>query len=73
MRRHSAIVLVCFGWGSLVVGDLRRVNLVGLGEELCWLRKILDIDFGNLIHLLEFVDVSLEFRYVGQDCGQIFV
>ena len=40
--------------GGLVVGELHRVDLVGLGEELRWLVKLLEINCGNLVHLLDF-------------------
>ena len=44
---------------SLAVYKLHRVNIVGVGEELCWLGDILKINFCDLVNLLEFLDVSL--------------
>ena len=62
MRRQSTIFLVAFSWGGLVVGKIHRVELVGIGEEIRWLGKLLDINCGHLVHLLEFVDVSFKFQ-----------
>ena len=42
-----------FLWGCLAVGELRRVELVGLGEELRWLGHLLELKFVNLVHMLE--------------------
>ena len=61
-----------FSRGGLVVNDICRVNLFGLGEELYWLSKLLKIECGDLVHLLELVDVSLEFYHAGQSHGNFF-
>ena len=52
-----------FGRGGIAIGKILRVKLTGLGEELRWL--------GDL-HLLEFLDVDLEFRRVGRARGPVF-
>ena len=57
---------------GIVVGKICRVYLVRPGKELHWLSKILNLDCGNIMHLLEFMDVSLEFRSVGRACGRVF-
>ena len=72
MRQCSAIVLVVFSWVDLVADELCRFNLGGLGEEIRWLSKLTKLNFGNLVHLLESVDVSLEFRSSGRSCGKVF-
>ena len=72
MWRRSAIVLVFFSRGGLIISKLRRVEIVGLGKELRWLCKILKKDFSDLVHLLEFMDVSLEFRNSVRARGRIF-
>ena len=66
------IVSVVFIRGGLITGELCRVNLVRLGEDLRWLSKLLDIYCGNLVNILEFMDVSLKLRQYGQDHGQFF-
>ena len=71
-RQPSAIVLVVFVWGGLVVGYIRGVNLIGLVEDLLWLKKKPELDCGNLVHLLKFADVSCRFRCVGRARGQVF-
>ena len=72
MWQLSAIILVVFGWGGLVIGKICRVELVGLSGEFGWLVDILELNFGDLVHMLEFLDVALEFRSVGQYRGQVF-
>ena len=66
------IFLVLFVRGGFITIELCRVKLVRLDEELCLLGDILKLNFGNLMHLLELLDVALKFRRVGQDCGQVF-
>ena len=51
---RSAIVLVVFVWGGLAVGNICRVELSRMGEELRWLDDIVDLNFGEFLHLLEF-------------------
>ena len=72
MHKSSAIVSVVFGWCGTIVENIRRVNIIGLVEELCWLGNLLEIKFGNILHMLNFLDVALKFRHVGQACGQVF-
>ena len=55
--------------GGLFVNDICRVDLAGLGEELCFLGDLLELNFDNLRHLLEFLDVDLELPLVGRDRG----
>ena len=54
MRRRIAIVLVVFGRGGIVFGNIRRFELIMLGEELRSLGYLTKIDFYDLLHLLEF-------------------
>ena len=61
-RRQSAIVSVVFGWGGLGVGEIRKIELVRMGEERRWL--------GNCINM--FLDVVLGFWRVGRSHGQVF-
>ena len=50
-----------FRWGGIVVGNLHWVELVTLGEELRWLVNLLELHFGNFVHLLELLDMALKF------------
>ena len=43
MRCQSAIVLFVLGQGGFIIGKLRRVGLVSLGEELLWLGDIIKL------------------------------
>ena len=66
------MVLVVLSWDGLFIDELLRVDLIRLVEELHWLSKLLDLDCGDLMHLLEFVDVDLELQRPGQDHEQVF-
>ena len=68
--RRSAIVLVDIGRGGLIVGKLHRVDIVCLVEDLRWLVGLLEINVGDLVHILEFLDMFLKFRCVGQFLGE---
>ena len=57
----SAIVLVIFRWGGIVVGNIHRNKLFGLGEELHLLSKLIGINCEDLVHMLELGDVYQEF------------
>ena len=57
-RRHGIIVLVIFDWVSLVIGQLRNFELVGVGEEHRWSDDGVDILYQDLIHHFQFYDVS---------------
>ena len=70
--QRSTIVSVVFSQGGIVFGKICRVELVGLGEELRWLSKLLGLDCRNLVYLLEFVYVALEFRRDGRSRGRVF-
>ena len=72
VRRKIDIVLVVFSQCGLIVDKLCKVNLFGLGSELRWLDNILKLNYGDIVHLLEFVDVSLDFRRVGKYHGRVF-
>ena len=72
MQQRNAIASVVFGRGGIVGVKIRRVDLIGLNEDIRWLIKILDIDCGNFMHLLEFVDMSRKFWRVIQARGQVF-
>ena len=61
-----------FGRGGLVVGELRRVDLVGLVEDLYWLGDLIELNLCDLVHLLDFLDVALKLRRVGQARGRVF-
>ena len=50
-----------FIWGGIAVGKLHRADLVGVGEEIHWLVNLLDLKFGDFVHLLEFLNVSCDF------------
>ena len=43
------------------IGKLRSVNLMGLSEYLCLLGNLIVIKFGNLVHLLDLLNVALDF------------
>ena len=64
------IVLVVFKRGGPVFGKIRRIDLVGLGGELCWSVDRIKIMFCDLVYLFEFLNVTLKFRSVGQACWQ---
>ena len=49
---QSSIVSVVFGQGSIVVVNIRRIDIVRLGEYLYGLVDLLEINFGDLVHLL---------------------
>ena len=57
--------------GGLVTVNLCRIDLVGMGEDLCWLGNIIYLDLCNLLLLLEFFGVALELRKVGKTYWQI--
>ena len=57
---------------GLVVGELCRVNLFVMGEEIRWLVKLPALDCNNLVHLLKFEDVSCNFWRVGRARGRVF-
>ena len=57
VRWRCAFVLVFFGRGGLAIDEIHRVKIVGLGEELRWLSKLLKFDWGDIPHLLDFVDM----------------
>ena len=68
----SAIVLVVFSSGGIFVGKLHKVELVGMCEELSWLGNILELNLGDFVHMLKFLNVALDFWRVGQACGRVF-
>ena len=72
VQRRSSIVLVVFGRVVPVLGELHRIDLVGMGEDLCWLGYFIDIIFCNLVYMLEFLDTYLKFWCVGRSRGQVF-
>ena len=53
-----------FRWVGLLIGELRMVELVGLGEELPGIWKPLELCPDVLVYLLEFVKVLREFQAV---------
>ena len=71
MWRLSAIFWVVFIQGGLVTVNLCRIDLVGMGEDICWLGNIIYLDLCNLLLLLEFFGVALELRKVGKTYWQI--
>ena len=72
IKRKCAIVLVVFGRGGIAVDKLHRVDIVGLGEEIRWLGDLLELNFCNLMHMLELLDIALNLRFVGRALGQVF-
>ena len=62
MWRQIAIVLVILSQSGIVVGYLHMANLFRIDGYLRWLSKLLKINCGDLVHLLEFVDVFLKLR-----------
>ena len=72
MRWRSAIVLVVLEWGGLVVSKLLRVYIDRLVEELHWLGNLIELNVGNLVHLLELLDMELKLPRVNRDHGQVF-
>ena len=61
-----------FGRGILVVDKICGVDLIKMVEELRWLGKRPKIYCGYLMHLIEFADVSCNFRRFGQYRGHVF-
>ena len=57
---------MAFGWGGIFVGYLCRGKLVGMGEYLHWLIDINDLNFYDIVYMLQFLDVAFEFRRVGK-------
>ena len=56
-RWNITIVLGCFSWVGLLVGNIRRVDIVDLGEEYPVIAKILEPYPGVLVHFLEYADL----------------
>ena len=61
------------GWGGLIASNLRRIKVVGMGEEIRWSGDCIDLFFCKLVHLLEFLDAALEFCHFGPAHGQVFI
>ena len=60
----SAVVLGGFGQVGLLVGELYRVNIVGLGEEHPGRGNFFELCPVVLVHLLSFVGFCRELRAI---------
>ena len=67
--RRGAIVLVVFWKVGLGIVELWKFELFNAGENHHWSCEFDKLALCDLVHLLHFVDVSLEVRRVGQACG----
>ena len=45
---------------SLSIGEIRNFDLVGVGENYRWLCNWIKVSLRDLLHGLQFADVSLE-------------
>ena len=72
MRRRIKTLSVVFRPGVRIDEEIHRVEIVGLGEELRWLDNLLEINFVDLLHLLEFLYVAFDFRFFGRARGHVF-
>ena len=61
-----------FFQGGLVVCEIRRVEILGMVEDLHWLGGIIELLLCDIMHMLEFKDMFLEFRNVGWSRGQFW-
>ena len=52
MRHRSTIILVVLIQGGLIVVNIHWFDIIGLGEELHWLSKLLKLDCGELMNML---------------------
>ena len=68
----STIVLVVFSRGGLVVSKICRFNLFRIGEELLWEGNFPKTNCVDIVHLLEFSDVTHDFWCVCQARGRFF-
>ena len=59
-RWHSTIVSGFFGWVGLLIGNLRRAELVGMGEKNPWGENIFKICTDSLVHLTKFMNFLLK-------------
>ena len=66
---HGSIILEVFGRVGLGVSKLCNFELVGVGEKHRWSDDGVDIFLQNLVHHLQFSDVPLEVRRIGQARG----
>ena len=51
---QRAITLVVFGCSGTVLGNIRRVELIGMGEDILWMGDLIELVFCDLVHSLEF-------------------
>ena len=68
-RRRGAIVLVVFGRVGISIAELWKFKLVDAVEKHRWSCEFDEIALCNLVHFLQFTDVSLEVRSVGRARG----
>ena len=66
-RRCGAIVLVIFRRVGLGIVKLWNFELVDVGENHRWLCDFDELILCNLVHFLQFFDVSREVRRVVRD------
>ena len=54
VQRQRAITLVVFGCSGPVLGKIRRVELVWMGENILWMGDLIELVFCDLVHPLDF-------------------
>ena len=67
--RRGAIVLVVFWWVGLSIIELWNFDLVDAGENHHWSCEFDELALCDIVHLLQFTDVSHEVWRVGRACG----
>ena len=67
----TAIVSGFSGRVGLLVGDIRRVDLIEMGEEHSGWGKPFEICPDVLVHLVKLFDLCWEFRAVAQACRRV--
>ena len=65
--RHGAIVLVVFQRVGLGIVKLWKFELANAGKNYRWLREFENISLCDLVHFLQFTDMSREVRHVGHN------
>ena len=68
-RWRGTIVLVVFWRVGLGIVELWNLELVNAGEKHRWSCEFDGLALCNLVHFLQFADVSREVRRVGRACG----
>ena len=68
-QRRGAIVLVVFRWVGISIVEFWLFQLVDTGEKHPWSCKFDNLALCNLVHFLQFTDMSVEVQRVGWDRG----